>query len=104
MQITEEQYRQIRTCLPRPAGNVSLSNLEVINAFSTWPSRAVNGAVYRGDWLLAHDLHPHEPLEQSGGFGPSFRASAARQIMRIKIEAVSLGSTSSRCIPMAPGL
>jgi transposase len=32
MGITEEQYRRIEDCLPRQRGNVSLSNLEVVNA------------------------------------------------------------------------
>ena len=33
MEITEAQYQQIEQCLPRQRGNVSLSNLQVLNAF-----------------------------------------------------------------------
>jgi transposase len=33
MEITEAQYQQIEHCLPRQRGNVSLSNLQVLNAF-----------------------------------------------------------------------
>ena len=32
MKITESQYSQIEGCFPRQRGNVSLSNLEVLNA------------------------------------------------------------------------
>ena len=45
MQITEEQYRRIEDCLPRPRGNVSLSNLEVI---TTIPPVAEQGCKWRG--------------------------------------------------------
>jgi transposase len=32
MEITRAQYEQIAKCLPRQRGNVSLSNLEILNA------------------------------------------------------------------------
>jgi hypothetical protein len=32
MEITESQFLRIADCLPRQRGNVSLSNLQVINA------------------------------------------------------------------------
>ena len=32
MEITPEQYALIEDCLPRQRGNVSLSNLDVLNA------------------------------------------------------------------------
>lgn len=32
MEITEAQYRQIEHCLPRQRGNVSMSNLQILNA------------------------------------------------------------------------
>jgi len=32
MEITPAQYEQIESCLPRQRGNVSLSNLRVLNA------------------------------------------------------------------------
>ena len=32
MEISETQYRQIENSLPRQRGNVSLSNLQVLNA------------------------------------------------------------------------
>ncbi|MDR0672387.1 MAG: IS5/IS1182 family transposase, partial [Zoogloeaceae bacterium] len=32
MEISEAQYQQIEDCLPRQRGNVSLTNLQVLNA------------------------------------------------------------------------
>ncbi|MDF0376885.1 transposase [Methylophilus sp. YYY-1] len=32
MEITETQYDQIKHCMPRQRGNLSLSNLQVLNA------------------------------------------------------------------------
>ncbi|WP_321855095.1 transposase, partial [Burkholderia cenocepacia] len=32
MEITEAQYQRIEHCLPRQRGNVSLTNLQVLNA------------------------------------------------------------------------
>jgi transposase len=32
VEITESQYQRIADCLPRQRGNVSLSNLQVLNA------------------------------------------------------------------------
>lgn len=32
MEITESQYRQVEDCLPRQRGNVSLANLQALNA------------------------------------------------------------------------
>ena len=32
MKITESQYRRIEACFPHQRGNVSISNLEVLNA------------------------------------------------------------------------
>ena len=65
MEITEEQYRRIEPVLPRQRGNVSLSNLTVLNAILYV---AEQGCKWRGLprtlRKLAHHLHPHEPLVQ----------------------------------------
>ncbi len=73
MELTEEQYRRIEGCLPRQRGNVSLSNLAVVNAMLYV---AEQGCKWRGlprrfgNW---HTIYtPDEPLEQSRGFDPAF--------------------------------
>lgn len=64
MEITEEQYQKIVDCLPKQRGNVSLGNLEVLNAILYV---AELGCKWRGlprhlgNWHT--DLHPDEPLE-----------------------------------------
>jgi len=45
MELNEAQYQQIERCLPRQRGNVSHTNLLVINAIFTWPSMVASGAV-----------------------------------------------------------
>jgi len=47
MEITAEQYERIKGSLPIQRGNVSLTNLQVLNAICMWPSKAANGAGFR---------------------------------------------------------
>ena len=79
MEITEEQYRRIEPVLPRQRGNVSLSNLTVLNAILYV---AEQGCKWRGLPAtlreLAHHLHPHEPLVQERRAGRSVRKAAER--------------------------
>jgi hypothetical protein len=44
MEITEEQYARIKGSLPVQRGNVSLTNLQVLNAILYVASRVVSGA------------------------------------------------------------
>ncbi len=45
MELTEAQYRPIERCLPTQHGNVTLDNLQVLNAILMSPSTAANGVV-----------------------------------------------------------
>ena len=47
MELTEAQYERIKSALPVQRGNVSLSNLQVLNAVLYVPNRAVSGVVFR---------------------------------------------------------
>ena len=74
MEITEQQYRRIEPVLPRQRGNVSLSNLTVLNAILFV---AEQGCKWRGRLAqtlrqLAHYLHPHEPLGEERRAGCCF--------------------------------
>ena len=73
MEITEQEYRRIESVLPRQRGNVSLSNLTVLNAILFV---AEQGCKWRGFaqtlWQLAHHLHPHEPLGEERSAGCRF--------------------------------
>ena len=70
MEITEEQYAHIQKSLPVQRGNVSLTNLQVLNAILYV---AEHGCKWRGlpkRWPLAHDLYAHEPVGQKWRIGP----------------------------------
>jgi hypothetical protein len=76
MEITEAQYPRIEDCLPRQRGNVSLSNLQVLNAILYVGEHGCKWRAARAVWALAHDLHANEPLVQGGRAGAGFRAAA----------------------------
>lgn len=67
MEITVERFAQIEHCLPRQRGNVSLSNLQLVNAIRYVAELAVHMAGSSpAFWQLAHDLHAHEALDEGG--------------------------------------
>ena len=71
MEISGEQYARIKDSLPWQRGNVSLTNLEVLNAILYV---AEQGCKWRGTsqtvWPLAHDLHAQEPVGEERRIGP----------------------------------
>ena len=81
MELTETQYARIEPCLPRQRGNVSMPNLQVLNAILYV---AEQGCKWRGVaealWELAHDLHPYESLVQERGARPGLRTPATRPV------------------------
>ncbi len=104
MEITEAQYQQIRDCLPRQRGNVSLSNLQVLNAILYV---AEHGCKWRGlpkrfgSW---HTIYTRmNRWSKSGVLDRVFEQLQQEQIVRIKIEAVSLDSTSVKVHPDGTG-
>ena len=78
MEITEEQYARIKDGLPVQRGNVSLTNLQVLNAILYV---AEQGCKWRGlpkrfgRWHTI--LYAHEPLGQKRRIGSRVRAVAA---------------------------
>ncbi len=104
MEITEEQYRQIEGCLPRQRGNVRLSNLAVINAMLYV---AEQGCKWRGlprrfgNW---HTIYTRmNRWSKAGVVARLFEHLQRQQIIRIKIEAVSLDSTIIKVHPDGTG-
>src|SRR4029450_5057683 len=97
MEITEAQYRLIEHCLPIQRGNVSLSNLRVLNAILYV---AEQGCQWRGlpkrfgNW---HTIYTRmNRWSKSGVLDRVFERLQRAQVVRIKIEAGSLESTSVR--------
>jgi transposase len=104
MEITEAQYQLIEDCLPRQRGNVRVSNLEVLNAILYV---AEQGCKWRavpkrfGRW---HTIYTRmNRWAKSGVLDRVFERLQHAQIVRIKIEAVSLDSTSVKVHPDGTG-
>jgi transposase len=104
MEITAEQFAKIEHCLPRQRGNVSLSNLDVLNAILYV---AEQGCKWRGlpkrfgNW---HTIYTRmNRWSKAGVLDRVFEQLQYNQIVRIKIEAVSMDSTSIKVHPDGMG-
>ena len=104
MEISETQYQQIAHYLPVQRGNVRLSNLQVLNAILYV---AEQGCKWRG---LPEHFGPWHTVytrmmrwAKSGVLDQVFEAMQARQIIQVKIEAVSLDSTIIKVHPDGTG-
>src|SRR3974377_124627 len=104
MEITEEQYARIKDSLPLQRGNVSLSNLQFLNAVLYV---AEQGCKWRGlpkrfgNW---HTIYTRmNRWSKSGDRDGLFEKLQREQIVRIRIEAFSLDSTSVKVHPDGTG-
>lgn len=104
MEITKKQYSVIAYCFPRQRGNVSLSNLEVLNAILYV---AEHGCKWRGlpkrfgNW---HTIYTRmNRWSKTGVLDRIFEELQRAQIVRVKIEAVSLDSTIVKVHPDGTG-
>ena len=104
MGISEEQYQRIEDCLPRQRGNVRVSNLEVLNAILYV---AEQGCKWRGlparlgNW---HTIYTRmNRWSKAGVLDRVFARLQQEQIIRIKLEAVSLDSTIVKVHPDGTG-
>jgi transposase len=104
MEITEEQYARIKDSLPVQRGNVSLSNLQFLNAVLYV---AEHGCKWRGlpkrfgNW---HTIYTRmNRWSKSGAMDRVFEKLQLEQIVRIRIEALSLDSTSVKVHPDGTG-
>ena len=104
MEITEEQYARIKDSLPVQRGNVSLSNLQLLNALLYV---AEHGCKWRGlpkrfgNW---HTIYTRmNRWSKNGVLDRVFEKLQLEQIVRIKIEALGLDSTSVKVHPDGTG-
>jgi len=104
MELTEADYRCIEHCFPRHRGTVTYSNLQALNAILYI---AENGAKWRklpekyGHW---HTIYTWmRAWAKSGVLARVFEALQQEQIIRIKVEFVSLDSTSIKVHPDGTG-
>ena len=104
MKLTEAQYAQIADCFPRHRGNVGLDNLSVLNAILYVLE---NGCKWRrlpkefGNW---HTIYTRmSRWTKSGALDRIFARLQQEQLLRIRIEAVSLDSSYIKVYPDACG-
>jgi transposase len=104
MQLTQAQYEKIAHCLPVQRGNVSLSNLQVLNAILYVVE---HGCKWRGlpshlgNW---HTIYTRmSRWSKSGVLNHVFAELQRSQIARVKIEVLSLDSTSVKVHPDGTG-
>jgi transposase len=104
MEITEAQYQRIASSLPRQRGNVKLDNLQLLNALLYV---AEHGCKWRGlpkrfgNW---HTIYTRmNRWSKSGVLDHVFEQLQREQIVRIRIEAVSLDSTTVKVHPDGMG-
>lgn len=104
MEITQKQYEKIEKYLPRQRGNVSMSNLQLINAILYVTE---NGCKWRalpekyGNW---HTIYVRmNRWSKNGVLQRVFEALQLEGIIRIKVEAVCLDSTSVKVHPDGTG-
>jgi transposase len=104
MEITSEQYEKIKDSLPIQRGNVKLQNLEVLNAILYVAEQGCNwrGLPPRfGNW---HSIYTRmNRWAKNGVLDRVFEKLQSEQIVRIKIEAFSLDSTSVKVHPDGTG-
>jgi transposase len=104
MEITEAQYERIKDVLPKQRGNVRMSNLQVLNAVLYV---AEQGCKWRGlpqrfgRW---HTVYTRmNRWSKNGVLDRIFEKLQREQIVRIKIEAFALDSTSVKVHPDGTG-
>jgi transposase len=104
MELTEEQFKQIEDCLPKQRGNVKNENRNVLNAILYV---AEQGCKWRGlperfgKW---HTIYTRmNRWSKSGVIQRVFEKLQREQIVRIKVEAVSLDSTIIKVHPDGTG-
>ena len=104
MEITKEQYEKIASYLPRQRGNVSMSNLQLINAILYVTE---NGCKWRalpksyGNW---HTVYVRiNRWSKNGVLQRLFEALQMEGIIKIRMESVCLDSTTVKVHPDGTG-
>src|SRR5476651_1041251 len=104
MELTEAQFQKIEHCLPRQRGNVSMTNLQVLNAILYV---AEHGCKWRGlpksfgNW---HTIYTRmNRWSKAGVLDRIFVRLQREQIIVLKMEAVSLDSTTVKVHPDGTG-
>jgi transposase len=95
MEITAEQYEKIKDSLPVQRGNVRLTNLQILNAILYVAEQGCKWRGLPGRFGNWHTIYTRmNRWSKNGVLGKVFEKLQQEQIVRIKIEAFCLDSTS----------
>ena len=104
MELTQNQYERIKKYLPRQRGNVSMSNLQLVNAILYVTE---NGCKWRalpktyGNW---HTVYVRmNRWSKNGVLQRMFEGLQIEGIIQIRMEALCLDSTSVKVHPDGTG-
>ncbi len=104
VEFAESQYQHMADCLPRQHGNVSMTNLQLLNALLYMVG---NGCKWRGlppqfgNW---HTIYtPMNRWSKAGVPNRLFARLQAEKILAIRIELVCLDSTTVKVHPDGTG-
>ena len=104
VEITESQYERIADCLPRQRGNVSMTNLQLLNALLYV---AEHGCKWRGlpkhlgNW---HTIYTRmNRWSKTGVLDRVFARLQTEQILTLRIEGACLDSTTIKVHPDGTG-
>ena len=104
MTITQAQYDIIADVFPKHRGNVGLSNLEVLNALLYLVENSCKWRRLPGKYGNWHTIYTRvNRWSKKGVLARVFEALQAHQLIRIKVEAVSIDSTSIKVHPDGTG-
>lgn len=104
MKLSESQYKRIEALLPKQRGNVSHSNLQVLNAILYITE---HGCKWRGlpthfgNW---HTIYTRmSRWSKAGVLDRVFEYLQQNQLLRIHVDAVSMDSTAVKVHPDGTG-
>ena len=104
MEITAEQFTRIEPFLPVQRGNVSLSNLQLVNAILYVAEHGCKWRALPKRFGDRHTIYTRmNRWAKAGVLDRLFEELQHQQLVRIKIEAVSLDSTIVKVHPDGTG-
>jgi transposase len=104
MEITAEQYEKIKDSLPVQRGNVRLTNLQILNAILYVAEQGCKWRGLPGRFGNWHTIYTRmNRWSKNGVLDRVFEKLQQEQIVRIRIEAFCLDSTSVKVHPDGTG-
>ncbi len=104
MEITQQPYERIKDCLPRQRGNVRIANLTLLNALLYALEQGCKWRGLPGLFGPWHTIYTRlNRWSKKGVIERVFTRLQEEQILAIKVEVLSLDSTSIKVHPDGTG-